>query len=801
MQIPRNITSRVLVTLAIPLSPMLFAGCTAEPSAPPEETGAAASLLRAHFPAEADRVLTSRGTFSPTPEGFEASLSAELSGNAGLRATLPVQGEGALALRAPGGASFTVHEIGAFGEAEESEGALAYHRASGTSFWSVVPGGVEEWLRIDAGGLGEQGLAASWSIEGATPRQAGEAVEITDAAGAVRARVTAPAAFAAGSRPIGAHLRVEGSTIVLYVDPTADEVLVDPMWVASPSMAIGRFTQASVALADGRVLVAGGVNSSGYLTSAEIYDPVTATWSATGSLNEARGQFTMSLLPNGQVLVVGGFAGQTSPTSVEMYDPATGTFSIVGSIGVRSAHTATTLTDGRILIAGGNSGSGILMNGMVYDPATATWTVTGAISKPHQAHAATRLADGRVLITGNNSGNNTTTQQMGADIYNPATNTWSPAATGYMKSARYWHVSGLLPSGKVIIAGGGTGFNGYSSSAEVYDPVANTFTTVASMGTARAQASSMIMPDGTFLVAGGYSGSATLATTQRYDGTTNTWIASGSMLNPHYGASTAMLPGNYVLVAAGNGGLNSYSSLTDQYSPLGAPGASCTSNSECVSGFCTDGVCCTDACAGGDTDCRACSVAAGGAQNGVCGWVVTNVNACNPTCTTFQRGTLGDVPDTHIVAGSPTANFGTATLLSLGLSGTERRVLISSDVSSIPAGSMVTSATLMLKAGGGSTTVLRAHQSLAPWAENTVTWNSFNNSFDPAVLASSTYSTTTALYSIDLTSIVQGWVNGTTSNYGILIERNLDSTNNLYSSNNATVAYRPKLQVCTMAHP
>ena len=114
---------------------------------------------------------------------------------------------------------------------------------------------------------------------------------------------------------------------------------------------------------------------------------------------------------------------------------------------------------------------------------------------------------------------------------------------------------------------------------------------------------------------------------------------------------------------------------------------------------------------------------------------------------------------------------------------------------------LVTSATLMIKAGGGTQTVMRAHQALAPWGETTVTWNSFAGAYAPTVLASSTYSTTTALYSIDLTASVQSWVNGSAVNNGVLIERNLDGTNSLYASNNATVAYRPKLQVCTMAHP
>jgi hypothetical protein len=59
-------------------------------------------------------------------------------------------------------------------------------------------------------------------------------------------------------------------------------------------------------LPNGEVLVAGGYNESGYLTSAELYDPATATWIATGSLSGARASHTATLLPNGKVLVAGG---------------------------------------------------------------------------------------------------------------------------------------------------------------------------------------------------------------------------------------------------------------------------------------------------------------------------------------------------------------------------------------------------------------------------------------------------------------------------------------------------------------
>jgi hypothetical protein len=58
-------------------------------------------------------------------------------------------------------------------------------------------------------------------------------------------------------------------------------------------------------LPNGKVLVAGGFNG-GFLSSAELYDPASGTWSATGSLNTARTRHTAMLLPNGKVLVEGG---------------------------------------------------------------------------------------------------------------------------------------------------------------------------------------------------------------------------------------------------------------------------------------------------------------------------------------------------------------------------------------------------------------------------------------------------------------------------------------------------------------
>ena len=166
---------------------------------------------------------------------------------------------------------------------------------------------------------------------------------------------------------------------------------------SSSSMTVERRGHTATRLADGRVLIAGGENSSGPLNQAEIYDPATATFATTGNMGDARADHTATLLSDGRVLLAGGRNGSGSLTTTEIFDPTTGTFSSGPNMSVaRAGHSATLFADGRILFVGGDgSGSAEILNSSLSGS-----SAVGSLSTARSMHSAALLQDGRVLIVG-----------------------------------------------------------------------------------------------------------------------------------------------------------------------------------------------------------------------------------------------------------------------------------------------------------------------------------------------------------------------------------------------------------------
>ena len=224
-------------------------------------------------------------------------------------------------------------------------------------------------------------------------------------------------------------------------------------------------------LPNGMVLVAGGYGHSGYLSSAELYDPTNGRWTATGTMTTIRGGHTATLLSNGMVLVAGGIndANPFHP-SAELYDPALGTWTATGAMFVRrSYHTATLLPNGKVLAAGGVDDGGYLTFATeLYNPTNGTWTATEWMNTPRFEHTATLLPNGMVLVAG---GDSTTGQDYlsSAELYNPTSGAWN--TTGDMTTIRSFHTATLLPNGTVLVAGGGNEADPFLSSAELYGSI------------------------------------------------------------------------------------------------------------------------------------------------------------------------------------------------------------------------------------------------------------------------------------------------------------------------------------------
>jgi len=325
---------------------------------------------------------------------------------------------------------------------------------------------------------------------------------------------------------------------------TASVTVIQGAFSATNSMNTARERHTATLLLSGKVLVTGGVSSSGYL--AELYNPASRVFAATtNSMSVTHSGHTATLLPSGKVLIVGG--GASPFASAELYDPTSGEFTPTGSLNAgRFWHTATLLPNGKVLIAGGDGSSyTCIASAELYDPATGTFIAMGSLNAARYGHTATLLPNGKVLIAGGYEGAN---GLASAELYDPATGTFT--STVSLNAARCNHTATFLPSGKVLIAGGYDGANAIAS-CEMYDPVMETFTTTGSLGTARRLHTATLLPSGKVLIAGGENSSSILASAELYDRDAGTFTLTGSLNTARTEHTAALLPSGKVLIVGG----------------------------------------------------------------------------------------------------------------------------------------------------------------------------------------------------------------------------------------------------------
>ena len=376
--------------------------------------------------------------------------------------------------------------------------------------------------------------------------------------------------------------------------PGATAQAAPASWTPTGNLNTARSAHSATLLPNGKVLAVGGRGdvSSPVLGSAELYDPATGTWSVTGGLNMPRTNYpglTATFLSNGKVLVAGGDTISTSPdfgrtATAELYDPSTGAWSFTGTMTTpRSGHTTTLLSNGKILVSGGYL-SDSLASAELYDPATGSWSPTGNLIDARYGHTATLLQSGKVLVAGGAVDNflGDPAPQATAELYDPVAGTWS--STGRLVAAAFGHSATLLPSGRVLVAGGyrndflPNGGGGFSSnpmsldSSQLYDPATGTWRATGSLNASRQSHTATLLPNGMVLVAGGYdyTSRSDLTSAELYDEATGTWSYTAS-LNAARNQQTATLLTDGRVLAAGGNGVGPPLSSAELYTPVAPP--------------------------------------------------------------------------------------------------------------------------------------------------------------------------------------------------------------------------------------
>ena len=307
------------------------------------------------------------------------------------------------------------------------------------------------------------------------------------------------------------RLLVMGGSVVTGQPPVKASVeIYDPQartFAPGPDLLEARQTFAAVTLRDGRVLVSGGVAISGLLKSAELYNPAPNTFTPAGPMTEPRANHAMALLPDGRVLIVG--SGWKPASSTEVFNPGTNAFTRGPAMSLpRQGPRVATLADGSILVVSGGTAER-------YDVASGRFVLVNDSGTLPEVPSV--LQDGRVLLTGGpdldfERAAPTLPPGPGHGVPLPAIRaavlldmrTGTTTSVGQMGTARMLHQAVTLRDGRVLIAGGvsDSQFGEFISSAEIFDPATDAFTSTAKMADGRVWFTLSMLANGAVLVVG-----------------------------------------------------------------------------------------------------------------------------------------------------------------------------------------------------------------------------------------------------------------------------------------------------------
>jgi hypothetical protein len=302
--------------------------------------------------------------------------------------------------------------------------------------------------------------------------------------------------FFAGASLHGGAVLVASGAVGSSYDPLLTAETYDRLtgtWTPTGPVVFGSVAPSCVVLQNGQVLIVGGgvANSNASVTqnvatnAAQLYDPVTRTFSSVGPMTEARILPTLTRIsPNeiftfGAVLITGGSNNGVPSNTMELYliqNVATGAgiFVKAGTLATaRVEHQAVALNDGRILIVGGWDGvKTTLTSCEIIDPSIANSNPNGVVdvnfgtslnstfvasmrTPRFSSFVCTRLTDGTILVAGGNSSstfNQAILPTNTVELFDPTTESWQQTDSMVVGRGNFFWA--ILNDGRVFITGG-----------------------------------------------------------------------------------------------------------------------------------------------------------------------------------------------------------------------------------------------------------------------------------------------------------------------------------------------------------
>jgi N-acetylneuraminic acid mutarotase len=360
----------------------------------------------------------------------------------------------------------------------------------------------------------------------------------------------------------------------------------------------GRYSHVAI-WSGSRMVVWGGGNFDTYYGSGGRYDPVADTWAPTTTVNEPLETGWATAVWTGTQMLVWGGSTQAGYSTAARYDPAADIWLPMSSAGApsrRNAHSAV-WTGSRMIIWGGYGtvdGTNYieLDSGGRYNPTTDTWASTSRVGAPsaRQAHGAVWTGSRMVVLGGHAFVGSYQYFDTGGR-YDPATDTWTPTSTqdapeGTFSSTAVWTGSRVLFWGWVH-----DGFNEARGVGGIYDPAADRWVPLTSVGAPSARSSfTSLWAGDAMLIWGGY-----LPFIQSVSGSGGRYVPTPWTDGDHDGYSTCQGDCDDQNAAAHPGGEETCNGIDDDCDGVidNHGDAACSDNNACTDDHCSGTAGCT----------------------------------------------------------------------------------------------------------------------------------------------------------------------------------------------------------------